>query len=130
MKQITAKADAKNSKKNRGAKPTPEPSGDGKKRTTAITQTADLGQAQYVSIAPREFRMNASLIWQAREAAILEWGYPADISPEEFLDNYLYISFKQRGIILSSYTVIKPEEEGNHDGDQEGIIGGEDASAN
>lgn len=65
------------------------------------------------SILPKAFSMSSTILWQAMNAAINEWGWPADITPEMFLDAYLYISFKQRGIILGGYSVIREEDDGN-----------------
>ncbi|MBU2009264.1 MAG: hypothetical protein KJ624_05465 [Chloroflexi bacterium] len=68
--------------------------------------TSDIAEAQTVTIVPKTFTMSSVLLWQAREAAIREWNWPADISLEDFVDTYLYRSFKQRGIILGGYQVL------------------------
>lgn len=72
-------------------------------------QTKDIEQAVYVRVVPKEFRMDSGLIWQAMEAAINEWHWPRDISPKEFIDAYLVLSFKQRGIVLGGYVVEEEE---------------------
>lgn len=69
--------------------------------------TEDLGEAVSVIISPKVFQMSSALLWQAREAAIREWGWPADISPEDFVDTFLYLSFKQVGIVLGTYQVVE-----------------------
>jgi hypothetical protein len=38
-------------------------------------------------------------------------GWGPNISLEDFLDNYLYISFKQGGIILGGYRVVDEDRE-------------------
>ena len=73
------------------------------------------------TILPKAFSMSSTILWQAMNAAINEWGWPADITPEMFLDAYLYISFKQRGIILGGYSVIR-EEDGDNGHHTEGDI--------
>jgi hypothetical protein len=79
----------------------------GDQRPYAGTERAkNLDDSVSVTIAPKTFTMSPTLIWQAREAAIREWGWPADISPEDFLDTFIYIAFKQRGIMLGGYQVI------------------------
>lgn len=73
--------------------------------------TTNLDDASLVTISPKQFTMTSSLLWQAREAAIREWGWDPSISPEDFLDTYLYVSFKQRGIILGGYQVFGKDKE-------------------
>ena len=68
--------------------------------------TANLAQASFLTISPKQFTMTSTLLWQAREAAIREWGWDPNITPEDFLDTYLYVSFKQQGIILGAYQVV------------------------
>lgn len=76
------------------------------KGKSVTTKAATLGEATSVLVAPKAFSMNSTLLWQAREAAIREWGWDPDLSAEDFLDTFLYIAFKQRGIILGGYTVL------------------------
>ena len=73
-----------------------------------------LGETVSVFITPRAFQMCSTLLWQAREAAIREWNWPADITPEDFLHTFLYESFKQHGIILGGYQVVSKAEDGGH----------------
>jgi len=67
-----------------------------------------LSEAAYIRIVPKTFTFNSALLWQAMEAAINEWNWPRDMNPEDFLDTFLYLAFKQRGIILGGYA--KEEE--------------------
>ena len=53
---------------------------DGKGTKVAAT----IAEAQFLTIYPKSFTMSSSLVWQAREAAIREWNWPADITPEDF----------------------------------------------
>lgn len=76
-----------------------------------------LGESVKMTIIPKAFTTSSYMIWQAIQAAIEVWGWPADIEPGKFLDIYLYVSFKQRGITLGGYTVTRIEEGGN-DGDE------------
>ncbi len=75
------------------------------KATTSPVKTADIGEAVSVMIAPKRFEMESTLLWQAREVAIREWDWPTDISPGDFLDTYLFESFKQRGVMLGAYQI-------------------------
>lgn len=79
--------------------------GGNQRLSSGARPTTNLADAAILTISPQTFTMSPTLIWQAREAAIREWGWPPDISPEDFLDTYLYISFKQRGIMLGGYQV-------------------------
>ena len=84
-----------------------QPRGDVSKPSSVSGKSAStLDDAVSVTITPKTFTMSSILLWQAREAAIREWNWPADITPEDFLDTYLFESFKQRGIILGGYQVI------------------------
>lgn len=74
-----------------------------------IKVAATLAEAQTVTIYPKSFTMSSSLIWQAREAAIREWNWPADITPEDFLDTLIFLSFKAQGILLGGYQIIGTE---------------------
>lgn len=65
-----------------------------------------------IRIIPQILTMNSTLLWLAMEAAINEWEWPQNITPEEFVDTYLYLSFKQRGITLGGYQVEEAKEEG------------------
>lgn len=75
--------------------------------------TTDFDGSAYVTIFPKAFTMSSTTIWMAMQAAIRQWGWPADMTPEEFLEYYLYISFKQRGITLAGYTVTEETEDGD-----------------
>ena len=96
----------------------------GKKQSTILVPKASTIQGSVrTTIMPKAFSMSSTLLWQAMNAAINEWGWPADMSPEMFLDAYLYISFKQRGIILGGYSVIKDtEKEGGNGHNSEGDV--------
>jgi hypothetical protein len=127
MEAITAVADSRNPYRQNAKKkdPTTIPTTDGGKDGQKATSVAVAGlrESTFTEVSPRTFRMNSAMIWQAREAAINEWGWPTDMTPEEFLDTYLYISFKQRGIILGGYTVLSPSRDGDDDnGDGRGEL--------
>ena len=73
--------------------------------------TTALAEAQTITIYPKQFTMSSVLLWQAREAAIRELGWP-ELPPEDFLDTWLYYSFKNlkgRSIILGAYQVVVKE---------------------
>ena len=82
-----------------------------------VYQTHDPSEAQTYQIVPRAFTMSSTMLWMAKRAAVSEWGWDPELTMEDFLDTYLYISFKQRGIVLGGYTVTDQEpEEGNNGG--------------
>ncbi|MFH1486989.1 MAG: hypothetical protein ABIH46_13030 [Chloroflexota bacterium] len=85
----------------------------GKIARTGVVPSDNLADAQIVAISPRRVEMSSTLLWQAREAAIKELRWPADISPEDFLDTWLYESFKSIGIILGGYQTLKPGSNGH-----------------
>lgn len=76
--------------------------GNGKGVKVATT----LAEAQTLTIYPKSFTMSSTLVWQAREAAIRELGWPADITAEDFLDSWLFLSMKAQGILLGGYQLI------------------------
>ena len=88
-----------------GSRPATKPS-------AALTRApaGNIQESISVAITPRRFEMSSTLIWQALAAAIREWNWPKDITPEDFLDTYLYHSFKQRGILLGGYQVLETEK--------------------
>jgi len=96
--------------------------GDGNQETPAPkvavgTQTTNLKEASFIRIAPREFRMTSRIFWDAYEAVINTWEGWRDMSPSEFLDNYLELTLLQRGIFVGGYVVLnqgtkKEEDDG------------------
>jgi hypothetical protein len=70
-------------------------------------------ESQRVIIRPKQAVIGSTLFWLAKEAAINLWSWPNDISDEDFLDSFLYLAFKQRGIILGAYVEINKKEETN-----------------
>lgn len=91
-----------------------KPAKNGAQQDTAVAVkskvTENIAEAVSIFIAPKTFQMSSVLLWQAREAAIREWNWPADISPEDFLDTYLYNSYLQRGICLGAYQVLDKKD--------------------
>ena len=82
---------------------------------TAPLKTTNIAEATTIVFKPTVYEMEApAIIWQAMEAAIKVWGWPPDMTPEQFVDAFLRLSFAQRGIYLGSYVVVKPGEE--HEG--------------
>lgn len=86
----------------------PTPAGS---RSQPVRTATTLERADVVAFIPKRFEMHSILLWQAKEAAEREWNWPK-MEPDDFLDTYLHESFKQRGIILGAYKVVK---EGNDD---------------
>jgi hypothetical protein len=63
-----------------------------------------------VCLSTKVFKISLTLLWQPREAAINVWHWTADISMEDFLDTYLFYSFKQRGVVLCRYVTQDHQE--------------------
>ncbi len=64
-----------------------------------------------VRFAPVSFTCQYTpIMYTARQAAVEQWGWPADLSLEDFLDTCLYHVFKDRGIILEGYIVEEEVE--------------------
>lgn len=91
--------------------PAEKSKGEGTKSPVKKIPTTTVQPGQVVKVLPREFTMTSTLLWQAREAAIREWGWPANISLEDFVDTWLYLSFKANGIVLGGY--MKVEKDGH-----------------
>ena len=101
---------------NNGNNSKPQPQAQ-KKSTPVVTPTGakltnNISEAVSLSITPKAFTMNSSLLWAAMEAVKREWHWPANMTPEQFLDTFLYESLKQRGLLISSYTVLWPQTPG------------------
>jgi len=100
---------------NNGNSSIPQPQAQQKKATpvgvstTGAKLAGNLNEAVSVSISPRTFVMDSSLIWAAMEAAIREWHWPKNMTPAQFIDTYLFESYKQRGLLLGAYTVMWPQ---------------------
>jgi hypothetical protein len=77
----------------------------GQTTSRSFSLTNDPSEAVIVAISPKRFETTSTLLWQGREAAIREWGWPKDITIEDFLDTFIYCAFKERGIILGGYVV-------------------------
>ena len=98
---------------NNGNNSKPQPQA--QKKPTSVTTvagakfTSNIGEAVSLSITPRAFTMDSSMVWAAMEAAKREWHWPANMTPQEFLDTYLFLSYKQRGLLLGAYTVLWPQ---------------------
>ena len=90
--------------------------GDGQQSPAAASPSSSSGgresliNAVKVTIVPKTTTISSIMLWQAMQAAINEWEWPEDMTVEHFLDRYLYVSFKQRGITLGGYTVTTIEE--------------------
>ena len=95
-----------------GAQPpsqAPEGATDGRgakgRSTAGVQTTTNLEEAAIIAISPRRFELSSSLFWLAMEVTRREWNWP-ELSPQDWLDTYLYETMKQRGIILGSYMKV------------------------
>lgn len=124
MEVIAHFRDEANPRKQKAGNEVPSPSGQPAAMTTGEAQVKGLAEAVSVNVVPKPFTMTSSLIWQARIAAIQQFGWNEDITPSQFLDAWLFISFKQRGVLLGGYTVLAPKRSGGNG--QDAVIGGDD----
>jgi len=84
------------------------------KEVSALHTTKSIGEAAWIRVIPREFTISATIFWSAMEATINYWGWPADISPEDWLDKYLRITMEQRDVNLGPSRVPRPgADDGN-----------------
>jgi hypothetical protein len=68
--------------------------------------TTNPQEATQLRIVPRTFTITYTpIMMNAQLAAIREWGWPQDMSIENFLDTIIYHAFRDRGIILQGYVV-------------------------
>jgi hypothetical protein len=64
------------------------------KAPPSFRSTSIPGEAVVVKIIPKEFTMTTTKPWSAMKATIEKWGWPPDISPSDWLDKYLEITFE------------------------------------
>ena len=70
------------------------------------TTTPIIDEAQAVEYTPRVLKADYTPIMRsARSAATREWGWPADMPWEDFLDTCLFIIFNDRDIVLTGYSI-------------------------
>ena len=87
-----------------GSPPSPE--------TPKGTTTASLEEASIITIVPKAFTTYSSILWQAKVATEREWNWPL-LSPEDWLDTFIYECMKQRGIVLGAYQVVNRKNNEN-----------------
>ncbi|MDD5060771.1 MAG: hypothetical protein PHN44_00625 [Candidatus Marinimicrobia bacterium] len=77
-----------------------------------MVRTEAVSEATAYRFVPRVYEAPLSPIMiGAREAATNVWGWPKDMSLADFLDTWLYFSFKAFGITLITYSVDESVEE-------------------
>jgi len=79
--------------------------------------TSNLGQASFIRIEPKSFRMTSRVFWDAYEAVTNTWLGWQGMGPAEFLDAYLEITLMQRGILIGGYTVLDQVKKEEADGE-------------
>lgn len=79
-------------------------------------RTDAVADAVRIRVIPREFILDVgNIFWRAMQVAINEWHWPQDISPQDFLDTYLYVTLKHFDIILDGYERAEEHEEEKHE---------------
>jgi hypothetical protein len=85
-------------------------------KVTAVRTTDILASASEIKFIPRIFTTTYTpIMHQAQDAAVRWFGWPANMSFEDFLDTVLFKAFKMWGIELGQYgvdeTLVKAAEE-------------------
>lgn len=84
---------------------------------TAIPGTAkpaeSIQTASFVRIVPRPFTMSPVYLWRAKETCINEWGWPADMADEDFVDTFFYVMCYKCGKDLDKAGNVTKEGGGN-----------------
>jgi len=70
---------------------------DSTKTPLRASSTTKLAPGEIVHIVPKAFTTTSTLFWNAWELATNEWGWPKDMSPQNFLDNVLFYYCIRRG---------------------------------
>ena len=71
-----------------------------------LPRTTNLSEASLFRFTPKMIEgVVTPIMIDAREAAIREWGWPADMDWTDFIDTWFYHSFKACGVTLHTYTV-------------------------
>jgi len=73
--------------------------------------TGDVNQAAFIVVTPKEFRTQSSLIWRAQRVSEIIWGWPR-MEPGDFIDTYLYYSFRQFGVGLDDFYLLEDRKDG------------------
>lgn len=64
----------------------------------------NIREAARVRFIPKEFVLEASpILFQAMEVAVNEWHWPAEMTPQDFLETYIYRTMDQLGYVLHGY---------------------------
>ena len=103
--------------------------------TAKMVRTEAILEATTLRFTPRVYEAPLSPIMVgAREAATNVWGWPPEMNFGDFIDTWLYFSFKAFGITLSTYTIDETVIEqpdvpadGESDGEEEEIDNSEDS---
>jgi len=102
---------------NKAHPPKPEGGGNGS-HPAGTTQSASapadsIATASLVRVIPRPFSMSPVYLWRAKETCINEWGWPKDMSDEDFVDTFFYIMCYKCGKDLDKAGNVNQEEGGN-----------------
>jgi hypothetical protein len=94
------------------AKPEPAPPEEKRVSGPQRVRTGVLAEATSFRLIPKVYEAPLSPIMiGAREAVTNVWGWPADMNFGDFLDTWLYNSFKAFGVTLNTYSVDETVEE-------------------
>lgn len=77
------------------------------------TTTTSLERATTLVVKPQKMEINSMLFQIAKKICEIEWGWP-ELSPEDWLDTYLFETMRQRGYLIGAYMKI------GGDGDEPG----------
>lgn len=95
-----------------------EENGNGKKPSppSVYKATPYPEKASVIHMAPKEFRMTApQVLYIARDVAIREWNWPADMSMDDFVEHYFSETLKILGYIPVSYVRMSDLDDQNEE---------------
>ena len=87
--------------------PAGAPGGDG--HAKASGQAESLAGASIIRVIPRSFNLSPVYLWRAKETCINQWGWPADMSDEDFVDTFFYVMCYKCGVDLERAAPVKQE---------------------
>jgi len=73
--------------------------------------TTVLTPGEVFHVTPKAFTTASTLFWQAMDVAIKKWGWPKNMTPQQFLDAVLFYYCKRRGALIGGWVDL--EEDGH-----------------
>lgn len=96
----------------RGEGLTSTPLGDvnvGKPKGATLT-AQKFNESSFLQVVPRTFTTTSVSIWLAMQLAIMEWNWPENMTPGQFLDRFIPMAMKDYGYLLAGYIKLPGAE--------------------